>query len=326
MIATVVVAIVLVGFVGVSVIKYSGASPVSVGVVSDGVAGAASPIDSALDFIKQSASDLVNFKKNSNKMRELEKENEELKAKVIDLNSKAAKVESLESLKKSLNYISTDRMKSIVSGSVIEKNDGNWYKSFVLNVGEKDGVEKNSIVINLNYISTDRMKSIVSGSVIEKNDGNWYKSFVLNVGEKDGVEKNSIVINGKGLVGIVYEVSGNSCKAISLLDSKSAVSFKIVNNTAAKGVISTSTSSGKEKAYESNGYLNGYMFDSGYEVVQGDIIVTSGMGLYPEDIPIGEIEKVIDDKNKSLKSVVIKPYVNFKDVNDVMIIKPRNIG
>ena len=279
MIATVVVAIVLVGFVGVSVIKYSGASPVSVGVVSDGVAGAASPIDSALDFIKQSASDLVNFKKNSIKMRELEKENEELKAKVIDLNSKAAKVESLESLKKSLNYI-----------------------------------------------STDRMKSIVSGSVIEKNDGNWYKSFVLNVGEKDGVEKNSIVINGKGLVGIVYEVSGNSCKAISLLDSKSAVSFKIVNNTAAKGVISTSTSSGKEKAYESNGYLNGYMFDSGYEVVQGDIIVTSGMGLYPEDIPIGEIEKVIDDKNKSLKSVVIKPYVNFKDVNDVMIIKPRNIG
>ena len=279
MIATVVVAIVLVGFVGVSVIKYSGASPVSVGVVSDGVAGAASPIDSALDFIKQSASDLVNFKKNSNKMRELEKENEELKAKVIDLNSKAAKVESLESLKKSLNYI-----------------------------------------------STDRMKSIVSGSVIEKNDGNWYKSFVLNAGEKDGVEKNSIVINGKGLVGIVYEVSGNSCKAISLLDSKSAVSFKIVNNTAAKGVISTSTSSGKEKAYESNGYLNGYMFDSGYEVVQGDIIVTSGMGLYPEDIPIGEIEKVIDDKNKSLKSVVIKPYVNFKDVNDVMIIKPRNIG
>ena len=63
-----------------------------------------------------------------------------------------------------------------------------------------------------------------------------------------------------------------------MLDSKSAVSFKIVNNTAAKGVISTSTSAGKEKAYEANGYLNGYMFDSDYEVVQGDIIVTSGMG------------------------------------------------
>lgn len=278
-IAAVVVAITLIGIVSISVFKYSGTAPFSIGVVSDGAAATSSPIDSAFDFIKQSASDLVNFKKNSNKMRELEKENEELKAKVIDLNTKSAKLESLEDLKKSLNYI-----------------------------------------------SPDRMKSIVSGSVIEKNDGNWYESFVLNVGKKDGVEKDSIVINGKGLIGIVYEVSGDSCKAISLLDSKSAVSFKIVNNTAAKGVISTNTSAGKEKAYESNGYLNGYMFDSGYEVVQGDIIVTSGMGLYPEDIPIGEVEKVIDDKNKSLKSVVIKPYVNFKDVNDVMIIKPRNIG
>lgn len=278
-VATVVVAITLIGIVSISVIKHSGTSPFSVGIVSDGAAATTSPIDSAMEFVKQGASDLMNFKKNSNKMRELEKENEELKAKVIDLNSKSAKLESLEDLKKSLNYV-----------------------------------------------STDRMKSIVSGSVIEKNDGNWYESFVLNVGKNDGVEKNSIVINGKGLVGIVYEVSGNSCKAISMLDSKSAVSFKIVNNTAAKGVISTSTSAGKEKAYEANGYLNGYMFDSDYEVVQGDIIVTSGMGLYPEDIPIGEVEKVIDDKNKSLKSVVIKPYVNFKDVNDVMIIKPRNIG
>lgn len=278
-VATVVVAITLIGIVSISVIKHSGTSPFSVGIVSDGAVATASPIYSAMEFVKQGASDLMNFKKNSNKMRELEKENEELKAKVIDLNSKSAKLESLEDLKKSLNYV-----------------------------------------------STDRMKSIVSGSVIEKNDGNWYESFVLNVGKNDGVEKNSIVINGKGLVGIVYEVSGNSCKAISMLDSKSAVSFKIVNNTAAKGVISTSTSAGKEKAYEANGYLNGYMFDSDYEVVQGDIIVTSGMGLYPEDIPIGEVEKVIDDKNKSLKSVVIKPYVNFKDVNDVMIIKPRNIG
>lgn len=278
-VATVVVAITLIGIVSISVIKYSGMSPFSVGVVSDGAAATSSPIDSFSDFVKQSASDFMNFRKNGNRMRELEKENEKLRAKVIELNSKSAKVESLEELKKGLKYV-----------------------------------------------SPDRMKSIVSGTVIEKNDGNWYESFVINVGKNDGVEENSIIINGKGLVGIVYEVSGNSCKAISLLDSKSSVSFKIVNNTAAKGVISMSTSSTDKKIYESNGNLSGYMFDSGYEVVQGDTIVTSGMGLYPEDIPIGEVEKVIDDKNKSLKSVVIKPYVNFKDVDDVMIIKPRKIG
>ena len=34
----------------------------------------------------------------------------------------------------------------------------------------------------------------------------------------------------------------------------------------------------------------------------------------------------IDDKNKSMKFVVVKPYVNFKNIDDVTIVEPRNIG
>ena len=30
--------------------------------------------------------------------------------------------------------------------------------------------------------------------------------------------------------------------------------------------------------------------------------------------------------NKSMKYVVVKPYVNFKNIDDVIIIEPRNIG
>ena len=40
----------------------------------------------------------------------------------------------------------------------------------------------------------------------------------------------------------------------------------------------------------------------------------------------GEVDKVIDDKNKSMKFVVVKPYVNFKNIDDVTIVEPRNIG
>ena len=39
-----------------------------------------------------------------------------------------------------------------------------------------------------------------------------------------------------------------------------------------------------------------------------------------------EVDKVIDDKNKSMKFVVVKPYVNFKNIDDVVVIEPRNIG
>ena len=68
------------------------------------------------------------------------------------------------------------------------------------------------------------------------------------------------------------------------------------------------------------------MFDSSYNVLPGDVVTTSGLGLYPEGIPIGEVDKVIDDKNKSMKFVVVKPYVNFKNIDDVTIVVPRTIG
>ena len=65
------------------------------------------------------------------------------------------------------------------------------------------------------------------------------------------------------------------------------------------------------------------MFDSSYDVLPGDTLITSGLGLYPEGIPIGKVDKVIDDKDKSLKYVVIKPYVDFKNIDDVIVIEPR---
>ena len=67
------------------------------------------------------------------------------------------------------------------------------------------------------------------------------------------------------------------------------------------------------------------MFDSDYNVLPGDVITTSGLGLYPENIVIGKIEKVIEDKNNSLKYVIVKPNVDFKNIDDVIIVEPRNI-
>ena len=213
------------------------------------------------------------------KLNELQIENEKLKEEVIALNNKLDDVQSLDSLKKALNYID-------------EK-----YQA----------------------------KSI-STSVVGKNDGNWYDSFVIGAGRKQGVKDDSIVINGNGLVGIVYEVSDNYSKAISLLDTKSSVSFKLLKDSNLKGVITQNSTLDDKENYKNKGYLYGYMFDSSYNVLPGDVVTTSGLGLYPEGIPIGEVDKVIDDKNKSMKFVVVKPYVNFKNIDDVTIVEPRNIG
>ena len=275
-IATTTVAITLIGIVGISIGKYSGNNPINLGLIQEGIASIESSFNKGFMFLKGNFSEILNYKKNANKLEVLEKENENLKQEIVELNNKISESQSIQNLKKALNFIPED------------------YKA-----------------------------NMISASVVSKNDGNWYTSFVIGAGSDAGVKKDSLVVNGSGLVGIVYEVSKNYSKAISILDTKSSVSFKLLKNSDYKGVITQDTDiSGKEK-YKENGYLQGYMFDSSYDVLPGDILVTSGLGLYPEGILIGKVDKVIDDKNKSLKYVVIKPYADFKNIDDVIVIEPR---
>ncbi|SHJ52742.1 rod shape-determining protein MreC [Tepidibacter formicigenes] len=239
-----------------------------------------SPIQRGINKIftitSENVSGIINYRSNLKKIEELSKENEELKKKIIDIDLKRDELGSLGKLKKSLNYISEDYDK--------------------------------------NY---------VSASVVSKNDGNWYTTFTISAGKKDGVIKDSIVICGEGLVGKVYEVSDNYSKAISLLNNKSAVSFEVLRKGEYTGVISQNISIDSSENF--GGYLKGYLFDIKYEVVPGDIIITSGIGIYPKGIPLGEVEKVIEDKNNLLKYIKVKPYVNFKKVDKVLIIRPRII-
>ena len=278
-IATSVVAITLIGIVGISIGRYSGSNPIGGEVVLDIVEPVGKNLNNGFTFLKDNFKDIINYKNNSRKVESLQKENQKLKEEIISLNSKLDEVQSLENLKKSLNFID-----------------------------EKYQARS------------------ISTRVVGKNDGNWYDSFVIGAGKKQGVKKDSIVMNGNGLVGVVYEVSENYSKAISLLDTKSSVSFKLLKDSKLKGVISQNSTLDDKENYKNKGYLYGYMFDSSYNVLPGDVLTTSGLGIYPKDIPIGEVDKVIDDKNKSMKFVVVKPYVNFKNIDDVVVIEPRNIG
>lgn len=277
-IATGVVAITLIGIAGMSIGKNGGSNPIGTNVGMNAFSTISSTINSGFNFVRSGFNNVINFHKNAKKAETLEEENNKLQQEVIDLQSKLDDTQSLESLKAALNF-----------------------------VDEK-------------YVA-----KTLSAKVVSKNDGNWYSSFVVSAGSKDGVKKDSIVMNGSGLVGIVYEVSDNYCKVISLLDTKSSVSFKLAKNSQYKGIITYGENIDEEADYRDSGLLQGYMFDSTYSVLPGDVITTSGLGLFPEGIAIGKVEKVVEDKNNSLKYVIVKPNVDFKNIDDVIIVEPRNI-
>lgn len=187
---------------------------------------------------------------------------------------------------------------------------------------ENELTELKNLKSSLNFIDEEFKQNFITASIVAKNDGNYYSSFTISAGSNHGLQKDAIVLTGKGLVGKVYEVSSNYSKAVSILDSKSSVSFEVLRDTTFTGIASQNINF-EFDFDDTQGYLKGYLFDISYEVLPGDVIVTSGLGLYPEGIQIGEINEVIEDNNNLLKFVKIKPYANFKKLDKVMLLNPR---
>lgn len=190
-------------------------------------------------------------------------------------------------------------------------------------IGKLDSLEK--LERSLKFIDKKYKTDMVSAKIIGKNDGDWYSSFVIDAGSLDKVEKNSIVVNGDGVVGIVYSTSDTHSKVLSIIDYRASVSFKVSGKESSKGMISSNTITKNYKFTDTGKYLEGYMFDSKSDIKKGDLLVTSGMGIYPENIPIGKVVRITNDKNRSMKMVKVSPLVNFKDLDVVSIIPPRDI-
>lgn len=164
---------------------------------------------------------------------------------------------------------------------------------------------------SLNYARSQNINNYITCDIIAKDPGNWYNLFVINAGTNQGVLKNSTVLCGEGLVGLVYEVGDDWSKVISIVDNKSAVGFEIMdiqNNY--DGRVTGSM----------DGSLKGYLYDPQAVVHTGQKIITSGLGIYPRGILIGEISEVIVNKDNLLKEIVVKPEVNFLKLERVFVI------
>lgn len=169
---------------------------------------------------------------------------------------------------------------------------------------------------SLKFVTDKNSSAYVSADIVAKNSGNYYKTFTISAGSAQGVKSDSIVVNGEGLVGRVYEISKNYCKAISLLDNRTPISFEIVGRNNDTGMIMQDTD---VVQISDESLVKGYMFDANSPVKVGEMITTSGLGLYPSGIPIGKIEQVIPDEKNILKYVVVRPFVDFTTLNKVMI-------
>ena len=168
----------------------------------------------------------------------------------------------------------------------------------------------------LNYTDITDNYSYITSTVIGKSQCIWFSEFTVNAGRKDGVEENMAVVNSQGLVGRVNSVSANTCKVTAIIDSTSDISAMVERTRDygfARGILNTDE---KET-------LELYYLPSGYDLVPGDTIVTSGIGgTFPKGITIGtvtEVSRSNDDAEE--RNAIIEPAVDFLRLEEVMIVK-----
>lgn len=170
----------------------------------------------------------------------------------------------------------------------------------------------------LGYESVQNSQSYVTGDVISMDNSSWFNIFTVNVGTDQGVKKDAVVINGDGLIGRVYEAGKGWSKVISVIDETSNVSFRIFRDSS-ESYLGILTGDG-------SGSMRGYMLDSEASVIEGDTVVTSGIGIYPSGIVIGKISEVVVNTDSLLKEVILDTAVDFKNIQKVMVLSGNNGG
>ncbi len=147
----------------------------------------------------------------------------------------------------------------------------------------------------------------------------WFRTVTVNRGTAHGVALNAPVIAAGGLVGRVISI-GSDVAQIQLLTDRDCSVGALLARTRARGVVGGSG----EQASPTGLTLN-YVSNL-EEVVEGDLIVTSGMdGIYPKGIAIGRVASVRNGP-RLFKLVTVEPAANLDRLEEVFILEAASVS
>ncbi len=175
---------------------------------------------------------------------------------------------------------------------------------------QEELAELKRLSLLLHYESPSYGFDHVAATVVAMDSSRWDRVFTINEGSKKGIRKDDIVINSEGLVGRIFELGSDWAKVISIIDENNKVSFQVFRDSNLLGIVKG----------DGKGGLSGYMLDAEVSIIEGDVLITSGMELYPQGIPIGKIKQVKGDDDALLEIISVEPAVNFSAIKKVAVI------
>ena len=153
--------------------------------------------------------------------------------------------------------------------------------------------------------------------IIRNNYNKKENYLTIKGGTNNGLSKDMGVLNSRGLIGIVENVSNNYATVQSILNTKTRIDAKI-NNTNHFGTI---VWDGKNV-----GYVQLIDVPKLAKLHKGDSIVTGGEStIFPENIPIGLVDKVYASKNSNFYIISVRLFNDMTNIGSIYLIENVNL-
>jgi rod shape-determining protein MreC len=133
----------------------------------------------------------------------------------------------------------------------------------------------------------------------------------IDKGVADGVKTDMAVITADGIVGKVREAFEHSAQVLAINDQSSGAGV-ILETTRIRGIL-------RGNAQGQPQVIN-ILMDS--RIQPGEKVLTAGGDqIFPRGLPVGVVERVEQDKERSgFINVIVKPAVNLQHVDEVLVI------
>lgn len=156
--------------------------------------------------------------------------------------------------------------------------------------------------------------------VIVRDALQWFRILKIDKGSRHGVAKDMAVISPTGVVGRVIFVGPSASKVQLLLDQQSGVGAR-VERSRVTGVVSGQVSSQSATPDASAGDLVMKFVPALADVVEGDVVVTSGLeGMFPPGLVIGRVRSVVRGSGL-FKEVRVAASADFDRLEEVLVVR-----
>ena len=151
---------------------------------------------------------------------------------------------------------------------------------------------------------------VTGAEIIARDPTDPFQTVTLNKGHLDGLDLNMTVVGVNGLVGRIYAVSDSAAKVLLITDLKSSVAVRIAETREQSIMDGTGD----------DGCLLKYVHKDA-PVRNGGWVYTSGLdGIYPEGIPVGQLDSVKQLDYGIFQEVTLRPAEQISRIEDVLVI------